>query len=282
MKIARVFPRKTAATPDDELAFFKEPPLLGMPEVDEVHISVAFTYDMRYAEYLADQWGVLGVPVKMGGPAFDQPGGEFVPGRYLKHGYVITSRGCPNRCVYADGQRCMVPEREGYRLRRLPITDGWNVLDDNLLACGEDHIRKVFDMLSRQPEKPKFTGGLEAKILKPWHVELLRKIKTKKMYFAYDTVDDYEPLVCAGKMLWDGGISAASHTAAVYVLIGYKGDTFEKANKRLEDTVKAGFMPYAMLYRDDKGDTDHTWKRFQREWLRPAIVGIKFKELSAI
>jgi hypothetical protein len=141
MKIARVFPRKTVASPDDELSFFKEPPLLGMPEVDEVHVSVAFTYDMQYAEYLAEQWKALGVPVKMGGPAFDQPGGEFIPGRYLKHGYVITSRGCPNRCWF-----CKVPEREGFCLRELPITEGWNVMDDNLLTCSEDHIRKVFDM----------------------------------------------------------------------------------------------------------------------------------------
>lgn len=43
MEIARVFPRKTKATPDDELCFFGPPPLLNMPEVDEVHISVTFT-----------------------------------------------------------------------------------------------------------------------------------------------------------------------------------------------------------------------------------------------
>lgn len=277
MKIARVFPRRTGASPDDELAFFQEPPMLGIPEIDEVHISVAFTYDMQYAEYLADQWRVLGVPVKMGGPAFNEPGGEFIPGRYLKHGYVITSRGCPNRCWF-----CSVPAREGYKLRELEIKDGWNVMDDNLLACSEEHIRKVFEMLSRQSERPKFTGGLEAKLLKPWHIDLLRKVKTSKMYFAYDTPDDYEPLVEAGKMLRDGGISASSHTAHCYVLIGYKGDTYEKAEKRLEDTARAGFMPYAMLYRDKDGNTDQTWKRFQREWLRPEIVGTKFRELCAV
>ena len=29
----------------------------------------------------------------------------------------------------------------------LPIQDGWNVLDDNLLACPEHHVRSVFGML---------------------------------------------------------------------------------------------------------------------------------------
>lgn len=49
-KIARVFPRKTKATPDDDLCFFGPPPLLNMPEVDEVHISVTFTYDKPIAQ----------------------------------------------------------------------------------------------------------------------------------------------------------------------------------------------------------------------------------------
>ena len=52
MKIARVFPRKTAATPSDELVFFEQPPMLTLPEIDEVHVSVAFTYDIKRAEVL--------------------------------------------------------------------------------------------------------------------------------------------------------------------------------------------------------------------------------------
>jgi len=273
MKIARVFPRRTAATPEDELAFVDMPPSLGMPEFDEVHVSVTFTYDMEKAENLAFQWGAVGVPVKMGGPAFNTPGGDFIPGRYLKPGYIITSRGCPNRCWI-----CSVPKREGYQIRELPITYGWNILDDNLLACSEEHIRKVFEMLKTQPENPIFTGGLEAKLLKPWHVELLRKSHTKRMYFAYDTPDDYEPLVEAGKILRDGGITVRSHAASCYVLIGYPKDTFDEAEKRLIQTVKAGFQPYAMLWKDKNGTVNPEWQPFQREWCRPMIVGKKFTE----
>jgi len=274
MRIARVFPRRTAATPTDELAFVDTPPpLLCLPEIDEVHISVAFTWDMPRAEYLARQWEAVGVPVKMGGPAFNEPGGDFVPGRYLKPGYVITSRGCPNHCWF-----CAVPKREGGALRELPITEGWNVLDDNLLACSEEHVKAVFDMLARQPERPIFTGGLEAKILKPWHVEELRRVKAKRMFFAYDTPDDLEPLREAGKLLRDVGFTIASHSLRCYVLIGYRGDTFEKAEKRLMDALDAGFMPYAMLYRDNEGQTDKQWRKFQRLWARPAIIAARTKE----
>lgn len=272
MRIARIFPRRTAATPTDKLVFVNQPPMFIMPEIDEIHISVAFTCDMKRAEELAFEWGAVGVPVKIGGPAFDDPGGDFVPGKYLKNGYVITSRGCPNRCWF-----CSVPRREG-RLRELPITDGWNILDDNLLACSETHIRAVFGMLKRQPKSPIFTGGLEAKRLKPWHVDLLRESKAKRIYFAYDTPDDYDPLVEAGKILRAGGITASSNAARAYVLIGYPNDTFTYAENRLTQTIQAGFVPYAMLYKNKNWDVNPDWVPFQREWCRPKIVGKKMEE----
>lgn len=163
MKIARVFPRKTVATPDDELAFVGAPPKILL-DIDVVHISVTFSYDVERAEQLAEVWHKVGIPVKIGGVAMGDKGGIFVPGRYLRKGYVITSRGCPNHCAL-----CTVPAREG-DLRELPITEGHNVCDSNILACSEKHIRGVFAMLKNQPERPIFTGGLEKKLLRSWHV----------------------------------------------------------------------------------------------------------------
>jgi len=101
-------------------------------------------------------------------------------------------------------------------LHELPITEGYNVLDDNLLACSEGHIRAVFDMLKRQPERAMLTGGLEAAQLcrKPWVVDLLREARVERMYFAYDTPDDYEPLVQAGKLLRAGSRQRATRRRA--------------------------------------------------------------------
>ena len=251
---------------------FTTPPPKVLPDITEVHVSVAFTYDLPKAEQLAERWMKAGLPVKMGGPAFNMPGGDFVPGLYLRKGHVITSRGCHNRCWF-----CSVPQREG-ALRVLPITEGWIVLDDNLLACSEAHIRSVFAMLKTQPEKPLFTGGLEAKLLKPWHVDLLQEVKAARIYFAYDTPKDYEPLVHAGKLLRDGGIKISSRRAYCYVLIGYRGDTMEKAEKRLREAWAAGFFPFAMLYRDEQGKVQDDWRRFQRLWVRPHSVYHQLKE----
>jgi hypothetical protein len=265
-RIIRVFPRRTAATPDDDLVRIATPPGL-FDEADEVHVSVTFTWDLKSAEKLARQWEPV-APVKIGGPATGEAGADFTPGLYLKRGYVLTSRGCPNRCWF-----CSVPRREG-DLRELPITEGRNVLDDNLLACSDEHIRRVFDMLKGQKKvgRIEFTGGFEAKRLKQWHVEALLELRPKQMFFAYDTPDDLEPLQRAGRMLIDAGFTTASHTLRAYVLCGYPQDTFEAAGKRMREAMNAGFMPMAMLYRDKTGNRELEWMRWQRKWARPAII----------
>lgn len=263
MKLARVFPRKTTASPDDDLAFFGPPPTVLPPGITEVHVSVTFTYDLGKAERLADQWSAV-APVRIGGPACGDPGCDFVPGRYLKPGYVMTSRGCPNKCWF-----CSVHKREG-GIREIPVTPGWNLLDSNILACSNEHIKKVFSMLKAYPARSQLTGGLEAKILTHHHVGMLWELRPEQMFLAYDTPDDLEPLIEAGKKLRYADFTRRH--LRCYVLIGWPGDTFPDATRRLFDTWGAGFMPMAMLWKNSKGDTDPEWRRFQREWARPALT----------
>lgn len=272
MKIMRVFPRRTKATPTDDLVRIGEGP--GMfDECDAVHISVTFTWDLPLAEKLAEAWKHV-APVSMGGPAIGSRGGDFTPGMYVCPGYVITSRGCPNQCWF-----CSVWKREGRIVRELPITEGWNVLDDNLLACSRMHVLGVFLMLTKQKISPQFTGGLEAKRLQPWHAEALRALHPKQVFFAYDTDDDLTPLQDAGKMMLDAGFTEASHTLRCYVLCGYPKDKQSTAGIRMKEAMRAGFTPMAMFYRDEKGTVNPDWKDFQRRWARPAIIHSKVRTI---
>ena len=75
------------------------------------------------------------------------------------------------------------------------------------------------------------------------------------------------------------GFTTASHSLRAYVLIGYPRDTFEKAEERLMQTIKAGFLPMAMLYRDKDGQRDLEWARFQQFWARPATVNLRTKAM---
>jgi hypothetical protein len=191
---------------------------------------------------------------------------------YLKPGYVITSRGCPNHCWF-----CSVWKREG-NVRELPVTEGWNVLDDNLLACSRQHIVSVFAMLKKQCNRPEFTGGLEAARLERWHAEALFDLKPAQMFFAYDTPNDWEPLKAAADLLWQVGFQKESRSVMrCFVLIGYRKDTMQAADERLRKTWELGFLPMAMLYRDHKGECAPEWRRFQRLWARPALMRTRMK-----
>lgn len=269
MRLIRVFPRRTKATPDDELALCRPPELFD--EADEVHVSVAFTWDIPAAEKLAEQWKHV-APVKVSGPAYNDPGLEFIPGRYIKRGYVITSRGCPRRCWF-----CSVWKRQP-TATPLEIHDGWNILDDNLLACPRPHVEAVFDMLRRQNRRIRFTGGLEALALQDYQVDLLAGLPQKPdCFFAYDPGDEFETLAIAAKKLLDAGFTVQSHRLRCYVLIGHPKDSFEEAEKRLRQIQGIGFTPMAMLWRPGKKEEerfapDISWHKFQRRWARPAII----------
>ena len=269
-RIIRIFPRRTKATPEDGMAFIGDPGLF-VPDADEIHVSCTFTADLPEAERLAKSWSRYGLPVKIGGPATGEAGGDFVPGKYLKFGYVITSRGCPNRCWF-----CSVWRREGEKIRELPITEGWMLQDDNILATTPEHRRAVFAMLRASSKKYRqrieFTGGLEAARVTAEIAAELKELSPKQLFFAYDTPDDKEPLFEAGKILKAAGFTWSSRILRAYVLIGHPKDNLSDADSRLTDTVKAGFLPMAMLYKADGYEPGKEWRKLQREWARPAIA----------
>ena len=276
----RVFPRKTEATPTDDRVFFGGPQLWRAEDDDrDVKVSVAFTYDKPKAEFLAKQWDTAGYHVSVGGPAYDARGGEFIPGRFVKKGMIITSRGCNNECEF-----CSVHRREGH-LRELEVKDGYDLLDNNILQCSESHVRAVFEMLGRQDRRDvrnrklgvKLTGGLEALLLKDWHVDLIDGLKPKPevLYFAYDEPGDWDPLVEAAKKM--KAIGFTNQRVGCYVLMGDDGDTLEKAKARLRKVVGLDMMPFAMLHVLDKKNYDPDWTALQRNHTKQQITRAIYK-----
>ena len=273
-KMIRVFPRKTKWTPDDELSFVGEPPIIGKPDDLPVYVSCTFTWDLNESERIYRSWSAQYSKVYLGGPACGDPGGEFEPGRFIKQGVVITSRGCPKNCPW-----CFVPGREG-QIKELEIKDGYIIQDNNLLACSMEHIERVFDMLSRQSHSAQFMG-LDAELLNENHIRLLDSIRVDRMFFAYDTAGDTYHLEKTADLL--------SHynrnKKRCYVLVGYNGESIKSAEKRLLKMWEFGFMPFSMLYRDDDYKKKHIskeWQDLTRIFSRPAIMrGYCKKKLAA-
>lgn len=258
--LMRLFPRGTRGTPDDPGAFVGDPPLwVGPAGVAEIHVSCTFTWDKPETEALAQRmrFRFPDALVKVGGPAYGDPGAEFEPGRYLRRGYVITSRGCPNVCRY-----CLVPQREG-PLRTIPIRDGWNVQDNNLLACPEAHIAAVLTMLRRQRYRPRFSGGLEA--ARFWG-ELAREIvavRPERIFFAYDHPGQFaevERAIALAHALTGWRRNALKKHMGCYILVGQPGDVRAEAEERIKRVIKLGVRAFPMLFRAETGE------QFSAEW----------------
>ena len=268
----RVFPRKTKWTPDDDLAFIGDPTLF-MPDDQPVMVSCVFTWDIPECERLYRAWSVYYSDVQLGGPAFDDRGGFFEPGMFVKDGITITSRGCTKDCDW-----CFVPKREGW-IRELPIHDGNDVADNNLLSCSRTHIESVFEMLKRQPEPIKFSGGLDAELLQSWHVDLLKTIRLKFAWFSCDYPGAIRNIERVADLMGDFSIEKKR----CYVLIGFNGETPQQAEKRLESVYRLGFLPMAMFYRDDniiKPFIPKDWKKIIHTWSRPAAYRKKMANQS--
>jgi hypothetical protein len=216
---------------------------------------------MKAGERLAKMWGGYYPDVEIGGPALGDPGGEFVPGRFLREGVTITSRGCSDACPW-----CWVPTREG-RIRELPIRDGYIVQDNNLLACSRSHIEAVAEMLTRQPKAARFTGGFQAHRFKDWHRRIFDGIRVAELWFACDTPLALRHLQRVATIL-DG---VPERKRRCYVLMGYNGETLVEAERRVEQVYSLGFLPFAQLYRGP-GERQYgfKWRALAKKWARPA------------
>lgn len=271
-RIVRVFCRRTSYTPDDDMAFVGPPPGLFVLEHDEIHISCVFTWDKPLAEELAYQWeGITNKPVKLGGPAYESPAEEFIPGMYVKKGITFTSRGCNNACPW-----CMVHRVEG-PLRELPVTPGHIINDNNFLQCSRAHKNKVFDMLRTQ-KMISFRGGLESDLIDDHFVDAVRGLRIDELWLACDTDAALPAFKRACAKLASAGFSREK--IRCYSLIGHDMEAEEERNREI---FRAGAMPFSQLERDfteEKTAYSRDWRKFEQMWQRPAMMKAHMREVE--
>jgi hypothetical protein len=258
-------------TPVDDMVFFDTPGLF-IPEHDEVHIPVVFTWDIEHAKRLQFQWqGLTDKPVKLGGPAFNDPcKGAFIPGRYLKNGVTITSRGCVHQCPW-----CFVWRREG-KLRELPIIPGNIEQSNNLMACSKPHRRNVYDMMKTQ-KQISFRGGIETALLTDWDIEEMSSLSIHDIWLACDTKGAIGNLKKACDKLHAAGFN--QNKIRCYVLIG---DDMAENENRLRMVYEAGALPFAQLFQPENQIIySREWKQFARTWSRPAAYKAHMKSIIA-
>ncbi len=118
-----------------------------------------------------------------------------------------------------------------------------------------------------------FRGGIEARKVDDWFVNLLASVKVQCLFLALDRPGDDEPVRIAVSKLAAVGLS--KRQICCYVLVGFRDDTPAKALRRLEYVKSIGAMPFAMYFRDkdDKGQTPPPeWQKVVRPYCRPTAI----------
>ena len=276
MKIIRVFPRKTSMTPDDPMVFIGDPPLgWWRPDADEVHVSVAFTWDIAEGQRLVEAWGQYYDVIRMGGPACESSCNGFTPGLYVRQGVTFTTRGCNNHCPW-----CLVPKREGRLVEIRNFAPGHIIQDNNILQASRAHLERVSAMLNTQRRAAIFSGGIQASLVDDWVAEWLRGLRINSVWLAADTSGALPALRQAVDKL--AFLGRNSNKIRCYVLIGYNGETVAEATERLEAVWEAGCMPFAQLYQPDDHYIKYAgeWKDLARKWMRPAAMRAAHKDTN--
>lgn len=268
MRILRVFPKRTSFTPKDNLVEIGYPGL-WKPRVDEVHISCLFTWDKIHCARLKREWSTYYPVVKLGGPAYGFDGDEFVAGRYIKQGITFTSRGCDFSCPW-----CLVPKMEGKFRVLKTIIPGNIIQDNNILLANRDHLAKVFSMLKTQ-RAIRFSGGLDARMLRHWHIEELRGLRIKELWLALDSWRKQRQFESVVSELKRAGFYR--NQIRCYVLAGFN-EPIQEAEDRLRFAYECGALPFIQVYQPPlsvkrmAGGRSREDNLFIRKWSRPAAI----------
>lgn len=259
---------------------------------DTVNVSVVFTWHLPLA-YKFCKWNTdAGLKVIAGGPAvdllweWDDPetkrhfnlndvadcGGQMFPLPLSRHNgdATFTTRGCIRQCSF-----CAVPKIEGAFRELTDWIPAPIVCDNNLLASSPKHFDDVIDKL-KVFKGVDFNQGLDIRLLNAHHIERLQELKSPKIRFAWDDVNDEKHVTDAINRMSDAGFPRGK--IGVYVLIG-NSDTPEDALYRLvtlRDVLKVTPFPmrfqplYTLTYNEyiAPGWTKEELEKMMMYWAR--------------
>lgn len=167
--------------------------------------------------------------------------------------YGFCSRGCPRGCGF-----CHVKDKEGLCSHKVAdLSEFWDgqkyisLCDPNVLACKD--WKDILQQLIDSKAYIDFNQGLDIRLMTEEKAEMLKKIKIKRVHFAYDRFQDRKIVEKRFRILRD--ITGwKRNKVSVYVLVNY--DTTPGQDlERIYFLRSLDFSPYVMIY-----DKDHAKK----------------------
>ena len=188
--------------------------------------------------------------------------------------YGFLTRGCPRGCSF-----CHVEAKEGRASRKVAaLSEFWSgqknivLCDPNILACKQ--WKDLLESLIESKAYVDFNQGLDIRLMTEEKAEMIKRIKTKGIHFAWDQYKDLEMIVPKFKLFKDvTGID--QYKLSVYVLCGFD-TTLEQDLERIYTLRDLGYLPYVMLYNKENIPRGHDLRRLQR-WVNNRRI---FKTVS--
>ena len=235
---------------------------------DKIYGACVFTGNAKTAKKIEEMGGYV-AGSGTGKPDVLPDEIEHIYPYYLLYGikdvaYGFLTRGCPRRCPF-----CIVSGKEGETSRKAvktDLTEWWNgqkeikLLDPNILAC-EEH-EDLLEQLADSRAWVDFTQGIDARLLTEKNIEIINRIKTKRIHFAWDNPKDETIKEKLGFFAKESRIKDYRRKS-VYVLTNY-WSSHEEDLHRVYWLRDNGFDPYVMIY-----DKEHapTKTRYLQRWV---------------
>lgn len=178
--------------------------------------------------------------------------------------YGFLTRGCPRGCDF-----CHVEAKEGRRSYKVAdLSEFWRgqrnivLCDPNILACKE--WEQLLQQLIDSGASVDFNQGLDIRLMTPKKAEMIARIKTKAIHFAWDRYEDKE-LIEPKFREFRAASKIPHHNLQVYVLCGDRERRVtEQDLYRVYWLRDNGYAPFVMLYDKEHLQKGHELRQFQR------------------
>lgn len=187
--------------------------------------------------------------------------------------YGFLTRGCPRHCPF-----CIVGDKEGLVSRKVAnLSQFWNgqknikLLDPNILASA-DHM-DLLEQLANSKALVDFTQGLDARMLTDENIDVLKRIRIKRIHFAWDNPKDKTVPNALEMFSEKYGLNPKAHNVVVYLLTNY-WSTHQQDLERVQWLREHFFVPYVMIYNKPSAPRE---TRLLQRWVNNKIVFNKVK-----
>jgi hypothetical protein len=227
---------------------------------DKIYMSKVFTFtkDVKINNNCIIEKGGTGYDIKKSLPdEIDSIYPDYSIYEITDTAYGYLTRGCPRKCNF-----CIVSEKEGTKTeQKYKLSQFWNgqknikLLDPNITAA--PNFTELMGELADTGALVDFTQGLDLRLLIENKIEAIKKVKVKRIHFAWDKLED-EKIICERLALFmkETNPNKTKWNRAkivVYVLTNFN-TTFEQDLYRVYKLRDMNVAPYVMVYEKEKAD----------------------------